>query len=157
MKGNQDEVITRGHVIAQRIVALFNPTYRRQDVAAVPGRRAGCLEYVHGLLSGDVAWRLRLCSSHDQMVGRAASNYIAFDPAALCCIHLSHRSFRKGDSIVGRTGSACMVVVGPVAGDGRLAVLYAFERRAALAAVVFDHQSSRGQRPIFPVQREQSG
>src|SRR5262249_29346758 len=50
-----------------------------------------------------------------------------------------------------------MVVVKPFASDGGLAVLHAFDRRAALAAVVFDHQSSRGQRPILSVYREQSG
>src|SRR5215813_9044028 len=43
VKGSQDEVIIRGHIIAQRLVAFFNSADRRQDVAAVPGRRASGL------------------------------------------------------------------------------------------------------------------
>src|SRR6516225_7994067 len=57
-------VLFRNHAFLKRHPALSRPADARQDDPAAVRRRAGCLEYVHGLLPGYVAGRLRVRSFH---------------------------------------------------------------------------------------------
>src|ERR1043165_309314 len=78
-QGETDAVCSDGCVwsnfVSECRVALFGAAEGGEDVVATVGWHAGSLEHLHGVLSGFVACRLRLCNVHFEEKRRTANHF----------------------------------------------------------------------------------